>query len=276
MLSFSLGPLVISVEQALAGAALVVAIVTGRVSARRRDLAVTDTLFNLALAGILAARAVFVLRYLGEYRDEIWRVVDIRDGGFDALGGLAGMGFYAALVMRRRPALRRPLGAALFAGALTWGLTGGALGLIDRQAGILPTATLQTLDGQTTDLATLQRRSGGKPMVVNLWATWCPPCRAEMPLLQSAQRSRPAVLFVFANQGEARSTVADYLDAQGLELAHALRDPGRRLARHVGASGLPTTLFYDSNGRLVDSHLGELSKASLTHALRTLEPAATP
>lgn len=273
MLSFSLGPLVISVEQALAAIALVVAIVAGRLAARRRDVSVTDTLFNLALAGILAARVVFVLRYVGEYRDEIWRVIDIRDGGFDALGGLAGMGLYAALVIRQRPELRRPLGAALLAGALTWGLTGGALGLIETEAATLPNAPLQTLDAQPTDLATLQRQSGGKPMVVNLWATWCPPCRAEMPLLQRAQQARPDTLFVFVNQGESSATIDSYIVSQRLDLEHSLRDPGRRLARHVGANGLPTTLFYDASGRLVDSHLGQLSKATLRDAMRHLEPA---
>jgi len=273
MLSFSLGPLVISVEQALAIAALVVAMVTGRIAARRRGLRVTDTLFNLAIAGILAARVVFVARYLGEYRDALWRIVDLRDGGFDVLGGLAGMAFYAGLVLRHRPELRRPLGAALLAGALSWGLSAGALGLIETEAGSLPVASLQSLDGRSVDLATLQRESGGKPMVVNLWATWCPPCRAEMPLLQVAQRARPDTLFVFANQGESSAAIDRYLTNQQLNLEHSLRDPGRRLARHVGANGLPTTLFYDASGRLVDSHLGQLSKATLRDAMRHLEPA---
>ena len=47
----------------------------------------------------------------------------------------------------------------------------------------------------------------GKPSVVNLWATWCGPCRAEMPTLAAAQKNTPDVIFVFVNQGESQATV---------------------------------------------------------------------
>ncbi|MES1930477.1 redoxin domain-containing protein [Salinisphaera dokdonensis CL-ES53] len=267
MLSFNLGPLAISVAHALMLFALITALIAGKVAARRREVPITDTLFNLALAGAVAARLVFVIRYFGEYRPAPLGIFDIRDGGFDAIGGLLGMAAYASFVVWRRPLLRAPLAAALVAGGLAWGLTGGALTLIEQQAASLPEARLQTLDGRATDLATLQAEAEGRPMVVNLWATWCPPCRAEMPVLEAAQNERDDVLFVFANQAEATPTIQGFLDSQDLHIDHVLRDPAGRLAKQAGSAALPTTLFYDGEGRLVDSHLGQLSRATLTAAL---------
>ncbi|MES1934356.1 redoxin domain-containing protein [Salinisphaera shabanensis T35B1] len=275
MLSFNLGPLAISVAHALMLFALITALIAGKVAARRREVPITDTLFNLALAGAVAARLVFVIRYFGEYRPAPLGIFDIRDGGFDAIGGLLGMAAYASFVVWRRPLLRAPLAAALVAGGLAWGLTGGALTLIEQQAASLPEARLQTLDGRATDLATLQAEAEGRPMVVNLWATWCPPCRAEMPVLEAAQNERDDVLFVFANQAEATPTIQSFLDSQDLHIEHVLRDSGGHLAKQAGSAALPTTLFYDGDGRLVDSHLGQLSRATLTAALERFDTAPT-
>ncbi|HAQ27862.1 MAG TPA: peroxiredoxin, partial [Pseudomonas sp.] len=110
----------------------------------------------------------------------------------------------------------------------------------------------------------------GKPLVVNLWATWCPPCRREMPVLAEAQRTESDVTFLFVNQGEGERVIADFLDTEGLGLENVLLDTGGRLGQHVGSTALPTTLFYDAEGRQVGSHLGELSRASLARALERL------
>src|SRR3546814_7473677 len=65
----------------------------------------------------------------------------------------------------------------------------------------------------------------GEPMVVNLWATWCPPCRREMPVLAKAQEERGDVTFVFVNQGESESEIRDYLRESHLQLSNVLLDP---------------------------------------------------
>lgn len=57
-----------------------------------------------------------------------------------------------------------------------------------------------------------------------------------------------------------------------LDIDHVVRDRRQEIARQVGSMALPTTLFYDANGRLVDSHLGQLSKATLTRALERFTP----
>ena len=76
--------------------------------------------------------------------------------------------------------------------------------------------------------------------------------------------------FVFANQGDGASAAQRYLMAGQLGLVNVVLDPGASLGRSIGSRALPTTLFYDASGRLVDTHLGELSAASLASKLALL------
>lgn len=107
-------------------------------------------------------------------------------------------------------------------------------------------------------------------MVINLWATWCPPCRREMPVLAEAQRLRSDVSFVFANQGEGVNTIQQYLAAANLLLSNVVLDPSKALGREAGSRGLPTTLFYDAQGHLVDAYVGALSTATLSSKLKKI------
>ena len=111
----------------------------------------------------------------------------------------------------------------------------------------------------------------GGPLVINLWATWCPPCRREMPVLQKAQTQNQDVTFLFVNQGESMQSVSTFLETQGLNLNNVLFDSGGQLGQKVGSMALPTTLFYSPQGRLLSSHLGELSEASLARALESFD-----
>jgi thiol-disulfide isomerase/thioredoxin len=135
----------------------------------------------------------------------------------------------------------------------------------------MPNVALQTLAGEPASLPAV---AGGKPLVVNLWATWCPPCRREMPVLAAAQRQEQDVIFAFASQGEDAQTVQRYLTDSRLVLSNVLLDPSRELGREVGSRAFPTTLFYDAGGRLVDSHIGELSEASLAAKLKRIRTRA--
>ncbi|WP_312183975.1 TlpA family protein disulfide reductase, partial [Massilia timonae] len=112
----------------------------------------------------------------------------------------------------------------------------------------------------------------GKVAVVNLWATWCPPCRREMPAMQAAQQANPDIGFVFVNQGESSVVVRRFLATQQLRLQNVVIDPAGQVAARTGAAGYPTTLFYDADGKLRLRHVGELSEATLKDKLASLRP----
>lgn len=273
MLNVNLGPFSVQVSHLLVLASLLVAAGVGHLAGRRQQAGIVNVLSDMAWAGLLVARIAFVATWFDLYRDAPWSILDIRDGGFSPWAGLAAALLVAIVHGWHRAALRKPLALGLTAGALTWAAMSGALGTFDNTPRpALPKVSLITLAGEPTDLAALAK---GQPMVVNLWASWCPPCRREMPVLAEAQQRETGITFVFANQSEDAATALRYLSASALSLANVVLDPGAELGRAVGSTGLPTTLFYDASGQLADTHLGELSAASLASKLNPLRTRTT-
>ena len=243
-------------------------------SAKRKTLGIGAILSDMLLAALLTARLVFVLTWLDTYRGAPWTLLDIRDGGFTPWAGIAAALLVALWHGARQVTLRKPLIWGLAAGLLAWGALQGAMRVMSSaDDASLPTVRLTTLAGESVDLATL---AAGQPLVVNLWATWCPPCRREMPVLAAAAQRESGVRFVFANQGEDAAPVLRYLAGNRLKLSHVVFDPSAALGSAVGSSALPTTLFYDATGRLVETHLGEVSAASLASKLQSLRQPSSP
>ena len=129
----------------------------------------------------------------------------------------------------------------------------------------LPEVTLEDVEGNQVDLPSLT--DSGDLIIVNLWATWCPPCLREMPLLEEAAQ-RDGVSVVVANQGEDLLPMVRYLDEQQLEFRYALRDPSQQLMALFEAPGLPTTVLFDDQGNTLDVHVGELTRAHLDRWLK--------
>ncbi|TVT31467.1 TlpA disulfide reductase family protein [Marinobacter vinifirmus] len=268
MLSVGVGPLSLSIGHLLLVLAFVVALIVGALTGRKEKTPVAGTLADIFLVAMVSARIGFVVRYFGEYQGDWLGMIDIRDGGFDMVTGLVVALAFTGYLMWKRAAMRRALGSAVAAGLITWGGISGLIALMNQQTQGLPEVALTDLNERPVDLASL---GGDKPTVVNLWATWCPPCIREMPVLEEAQQRYPNVNFVFANQGEHPETIRKFLMEQNLNLSHVLSDRQNRFGRVVGSYGLPTTLFYNAQGHLVDTHMGELSRASLARSLERFD-----
>lgn len=228
----------------------------------RRDWRDVERHLWLATAvGLAAARLAYVLEWHEAYAAQPLSILDIRDGGWNAAAGFAAATLHALIAGFRLRRAARGLAGALGAALAAWAIA--SLALSDAGEARVPGLEVQTLQGATLALSGL----AGRPLVVSFWATWCPPCRREMPVLAAAQREHPEVAFVFANQGESPGTVRRYLAAEGLALEGVVLDPALALGKAAGVRGMPTTLFYDSRGRLVESRVGELSPATLAERL---------
>jgi thiol-disulfide isomerase/thioredoxin len=272
MLSLQIGPLALPTGLVLLFVSLCVAYAVAWWLRRYRQMADAGSLVSdLLLAGLLAARLAFVLRWHEQYLAAPWSIINIRDGGFLAPAGIACALAIAAWRCRRpaMAAMRRPLAISAVSGALAWGVLSAALGLADDNPTARPAGAPPTREGENPHHAP---RAGGHPHGVNLWASWCPPCRREMPVLAAAQQARTDIIFVYANQREDAAVASTFLDRSGVALRNVVLDGEAALGKAAGSSALPTTLFYDAQGRLVDTHLGELSDASLASKLREIAP----
>lgn len=236
---------------------------------RRGYADVRNPLLLVLGLGLLAARSAYVAGWWPQYAQHPIAILNFRDNGFDPLVGLLGLVGAAILLGWRRPSLRRPLGAGVAIGIAAWAFAGlAAHQLLSQAHPPLPALVVSDLDGRDVDVSTLR----GQPTVINLWATWCGPCRREMPVLAEAQTQMPHIRFVFADQGESAAVVKQFLQAQQLELDHVLIDGNMQLSNHYNVRGYPTTLFLDADGRLRDLHMGELSRATLADRLQRISP----
>jgi len=268
-----MGPLPVPIALLLLVAALFVAAGVGLLAGRGQRTGIGNVLIDMLIAAVVVARIAFVAVWFDSYRSSPWSMLDIRDGGFVPWAGVAAALLLALWRGWRRAPLRKPLAMGVVAGVFAWGTMFGAIRLMTNHTGF-PKTPLTTLAGAPADLAEI---AAGKPVVINLWATWCPPCRREMPLLAAAQKQESRVRFIFVDQGESAEAARRYLAAAGLNITNVLLDIGGGIPHEVGSEGLPTTLFYDANGRLVDSHVGALSAASLASRLNELRaPPAQP
>lgn len=273
MLSVSLGPLALPLAPLLLGLATAgAAWLAGRFAGPHEAATVGHHIYAALLVGLLAARAAQVLLHADVYGATPWAVVDVRDGGWHAPAGLLAAGAWLGWRGWQARAWRRPLLLGVVGGATVW--TAAMLLLSAPDHPPLPNLAMATLEGSTTvDLAQV---APGQPVVVNLWATWCAPCRREMPVLAAAQQHEMAqatgVRFLFVNQGDDEASVRAFLGQHGWALHDVLLDRASRLGPAVGSQGLPTTLFYDAQGRQVAAHMGVLNAAALELQLRKLRP----
>lgn len=118
----------------------------------------------------------------------------------------------------------------------------------------VPDSPLRDLQGRSWRLADLR----GRAVLLNFWASWCEPCRAEMPSLQALQQAHPQGLVVLAiNYKEAVPTVATFVQRQGWTLP-IVTDPEGALARRWGVGIFPSSVLIDARGRVQAVVRGEV------------------
>jgi thiol-disulfide isomerase/thioredoxin len=262
--AIQLGPLVLGWDRFAAIASVLAFLLVVEVIARlSRQPTLSQWAGQVVLWGFIGARLGHVVQFPQVFLAEPWLIAAIWQGGFSPLGAALGAGVVTALAIRRGLSFVPAFGA-LWVGVVLWfALT---LDIGARPEIAAPELTLALVSGP--DFAFTE--APAQPMVINLWATWCPPCRRELPMLADVAANTDGVTFLLASQGEALSTVAAHLKNAGISPDHMALDPAGALARHYGTIGLPVTLFLGADGMLAHVHVGEISRAVLLREITAL------
>jgi thiol-disulfide isomerase/thioredoxin len=124
----------------------------------------------------------------------------------------------------------------------------------------VPDVSYETFDGDTARLADYE----GRPLVVNFWASWCPPCITEMPAFEQVhQQLGDEVTFLGLDVQDTLEDGRRFAERTGVTWDLG-RDPDGTLVRRLGGVGMPTTVLIDADGVVREINTGELDAEELT------------
>ena len=263
MNSLQLGAIVLSGERLAIIAGIFVFMVAAGLLATR-----VHERFNLwstvvVFGGLAAARLGHVAFNWEYFVDSPLRVFAVWQGGFQWLWVVPVVALATVFLLKSK-AERSWAIAPVAMSALVWTLIHQLASATEPLPA--PHMALEQLDGPSVILSQVRDR----PTVINIWATWCPPCRREMPALAQAEKANPDVRFLFINQGEGTEKIRDYLEIEGIELKHILLDPGMDVPKYYRTVGLPVTLFLNADGTLRYAHVGEIAPEQIARQIDRL------
>lgn len=264
MNAVAIGPLIFAPDRLAAILAIIAFLFFSEILARKVDRRFSSWARDTLLVFIVGARAGHVIQHADSFLAEPLRALYIWQGGFMIEAGIVVALAYTLFRFRRE--LRLALWAALptiisaYIAFFILQLTAGTPAIP------LPSGKMfHTLAGEPFQPDTL----AGEPIVINLWASWCPPCRREMPMMADVAASTDDARLVFVNQGEGAEIIRDYLAAEELELNPVLDTLGE-FGRHYEVPGLPATFFIGRDGKLRSVHVGEISREKLLSGIQMI------
>jgi thiol-disulfide isomerase/thioredoxin len=130
----------------------------------------------------------------------------------------------------------------------------------------LPAFELPDLDGKKFNNTDYY----GKPLMINFWATWCAPCKLEMPLLQkTAQDHQGQLSLIAVNFEESREIVDQFVYLNNIDVPVLLDESGA-MANSYGIHAFPVTYFVDKQGIIRSMHIGQLNEELIAAYLKTI------
>ena len=149
-------------------------------------------------------------------------------------------------------------------------LVAGCSAQAPRVGELAPDFQFQDVDGQFAFLSDLR----GNPVLINFWASWCGPCRYEMPFIQEVYEewSASGLVVLAINKGESLSTAKDFMQSYNLSFP-ALLDINQDVALEYNIRSIPTTFFIDKDGIIQAIKVGPFSsKTEIEMMLSTIIP----
>ena len=131
---------------------------------------------------------------------------------------------------------------------------------------VAPDFEFSSFDGERMRLSDFR----GRPVFVNFWATWCGPCRAELPRMEVALRDHAAdgLAIIGVNNGERIQTAQRFLQKLDVKLTEYAYDPAASIVQRYGVPGLPTSYFIDADGVITGVYATELSAKLMEEAIQ--------
>lgn len=150
-------------------------------------------------------------------------------------------------------------------GLLAWGLKKVQAGPVS--SGMAPDFTLTSFDGRTLKLSELR----GQVVIINFWASWCPPCREEAAYLEQTWRKYEGkgVVFIGVDWVDTEKEALAYMDEFDLTYFNG-PDIGTRIAQAYNIQGVPETFYVAKNGELRGVHIGPLKSPELDNKIDEL------
>ncbi|HQT62054.1 MULTISPECIES: TlpA family protein disulfide reductase [unclassified Acidiphilium] len=248
-----------------------------------REGALGGQVERMFMVGVIGARVVYVVEHFSAYRRHFLDAFYFWQPGYAVWGGFVFAIAYLGWMIRRRrlslPEVRLigAVGVPLSALYIVSLATIGQFAPADRLhvGSRLPHYGFVTIDGRQVNLAALR----GRAAVVNIWATWCLPCREEMPLLSRtyAKDGRKDFALVGVDLAEPASRVQAFLGQAPVSYpvwtdpAGAIgKSPSTELFARAGGFAVPTTIFVGRRGIIKSIYVGKLTAATLAINLQKI------
>ncbi len=133
-----------------------------------------------------------------------------------------------------------------------------------------PSTVAELPNADAEDFRSLMQALRGTPVVVNLWASWCEPCKDEMPRLAEAATEHVSVQFLGVDSLDSRAGAEAFIAEFSVPFP-SLFDPDASIRNELGSFGLPVTVFFDADGTEIAKVDGELSQSTLDEHLAAIE-----
>lgn len=127
---------------------------------------------------------------------------------------------------------------------------------------------LKDLNGNELSLSDLK----GKKVFLNFWATWCPPCKAEMPEIEKLyeETKNSDLVIITVEIGEPLETVKPFIESNKYNFK-VLLDPDQSVATKYNINSIPTSYFIDTDGNIVSKHVGGMNIEQMKAYIKTLD-----